>query len=182
MIIAITGRKGAGKSTAAAYIEDKYGYEEYALARPMKDALAVMFGYGHAELYGDRKETIDHRYGITPRKMLQTLGTEWGQFVLREASEEFRVVTDRDIWIKRFYYMVWNPEKNYVISDVRFQHELEGLAHVDDMRSVMLVGRGEEDDHSSEAGGMLADVVIDNSGSPEELYSMLDTLMGSLRE
>lgn len=180
MIIAISGYKGSGKTMAARFIEEKYGYEEYALASPMKAALTVMFGFDHAQLYGDKKEEIDHRFGISPRQMLQTLGTEWGQYDLQDVSHEFSVVTGRDIWVKRFYYMVWKPGKNYVISDVRFPHEITALREIDEVRSVLIHGGNDGDKHESEARNILADVVIANTGSAMDLFESLNILMRSL--
>lgn len=182
MIVAIAGYKHSGKTTAAGYIADTYDYEEYALSSPLKAALTVMFGYDHAHLYGGKKDEIDPRFGISPRQMMQTLGTEWGQFTLQDASADFRVVTGRDIWVKRFYYMVWKPGVNYVISDVRFQHEIIALRDIDDVRSVMITGGTGGDSHLSEARDLKTDVVITNDGAVEDLYSALDILMESLRE
>lgn len=177
MIIAISGYKHSGKTTAAGYIADNYGYEEYALASPLKAALTVMFGYDHSHMYGPKKDEEDPRFGISPRQMLQTLGTEWGQFDLQAASTKFRVVTGRDLWVKRFYYMVWKPGVNYVISDVRFQHEIQALKDIDTTYSVMVLGGLDDDDHASEERNLKTDVVIDNDGSVEDLYKSLDILM-----
>lgn len=182
MIVALAGRKGSGKTTAANYITDTYGYEEYALSSPLKAALTVMFGHTFGQLYGDRKDEVDPRFGISPRKMLQTLGTEWGQYALQHASTEFSVVTGRDIWVKRFYYMVWEPGHDYVISDVRFQHEITALKQIDDTRSVFVAGGVEGDDHSSEAGNIYTDVTVYNDGTLEDLYNSLDILMKALHE
>lgn len=181
MIIALAGYKGSGKTTAAQYISERYGYEEYALASPMKAALTVMFGYSHPQLYGRLKDEVDPRFGISPRKMLQTLGTEWAQLTLQEASPTFRRSTGRDIWVKRFYYLVWKPQLNYVISDVRFQHEIAALRKIDDVRSVMLYGGQDGDPHASESRDLLTDVSIHNDGSIADLHKSLDILMRSLR-
>lgn len=181
MIIAISGYKHSGKTTAAGYIADNYGYEEYALAYPLKAALTVMFGYDHSHMYGPRKEEIDPRFGISPRQMLQTLGTEWGQFDLQSASRSFRVATGRNIWVKRFFHMVWKKGVNYVISDVRFQHEIEALRDIDDTLSVMVLGGLDNDRHPSEERNLRTDVVIDNDGSLEDLRESLDILMEYVR-
>lgn len=180
MIVAITGYKKSGKSTAANYISSRYGWEEYALATPLKMALLVMFGFTYDQLHGEGKDEIDHRYGITPRLMLQTLGTEWGQYTLQEHSQDFKVITGRDIWVKRFYYEVWKPGRSYVISDIRFQHEIEALRDIDDVRSVMLTGGVDGDMHESESRNLLTDVVIDNTGTIMELFDSLKILMEAL--
>lgn len=180
MIVALAGRKNSGKTTAAEYIASVYDYEEYALAEPMKEALRVMFGFTEEQLYGKQKEEVDLRYGISPRQMLQTLGTEWGQHVLQDAAPYFRFLTGRGLWVKRFFYEVYWQGRDYVISDVRFQHEILGLQDIDDVRSVWIEGGEENDDHESEPKNLKVDVVIHNDGEPEELYDSLDILMESL--
>jgi hypothetical protein len=180
MILAISGYKHSGKTTAAEYIESRYGYVQYALAEPLKMALQVMFNFSESQLYGEDKDTFDWRYGITPRKMLQTLGTEWGQHTLMQVSDDFRVITGREIWVKRFYHMVWNPEVNWVISDVRFQHEITALRDIDTVRSVMITGGVDGDMHESESRNLLTDVVIANDGAIDDLYDSIDILMESL--
>jgi hypothetical protein len=180
MILAVTGYKKSGKTTAANYIASKYGWSQYALATPLKLALGAMFGFTKEQLYGEEKDEIDYRYGITPRLMLQTLGTEWGQYTLQEHSQDFKVITGRDIWVKRFYYNVWRPGRNYVISDVRFQHEIEALREIDEVKSLMLTGGVDGDMHESESRNLLTDVVIDNTGTIMELFESLTILMEAL--
>ena len=43
-LIGLTGRSGAGKNTAADYLEKAHGYDRMALADPIKEALQVMLG------------------------------------------------------------------------------------------------------------------------------------------
>jgi hypothetical protein len=180
VIIALSGYKGSGKTTAAEYLSDRYGYTEYAMAKPMKDALRVMFGMSEDQLYGPLKNEVDSRYGITPRIMLQTLGTEWAQYTLVEHSATFKRVIGRHLWAHVFLNRVWVPGHNYVISDIRFQHEIEALRDIDTVRSVMIHGGVEGDPHESENRDILTDASIINSGTLQDFCWSLDNFMESV--
>ena len=179
MIVAICGQKGTGKSTAAEYVSKAFGFETYALAQPLKDALKAMFGYDDSRLNGEAKEYMDSDYGITPREMLQTLGTEWGQYALQQKNETFRYITGRGIWVKRFQYMVWDPKKDWVISDVRFQHELDELGRLDKTISIRLF-RGLDhiaDLHESEDMTLKTDYAIFNDSDYSVLYQKIREIL-----
>ena len=169
MIVAICGRKGTGKSTAGDYIAEQYSFKQYSLAQPLKDALKAMFGFENEQLYGDEKDVVHPLYEITPRRMLQTLGTEWGQHTLD---------IGRDIWVKRFMLLEHDPRKNYVISDVRFQHELDALKEVDELVSICLFRGGTSGDpHESEALALKTDYGIFNESDHSVLCYRLDEIM-----
>lgn len=179
MIIALTGKKGSGKSTVADMLDDEYGFEQYAFAAPMKDICAHVFGWGHEELYGDRKELVDQAWGISPRHALQTLGTEWGQHMLCE-YDDFARVTGRTLWARYFAERVYYPA-DWVISDCRFLHEVMGLREIGTAVHVARVERdhGSADPHASEQemDSIKAEVIIRNTGSIEELGVQVDAMV-----
>jgi hypothetical protein len=107
-LIAISGLKGAGKSTIARILQDDYKFHRIGFADPLKRMLAAI-GLSHAELYGELKETPHELLvGRTPRHAMQTLGTEWGRncigqdfwtaiwrgIVREELRHNYRVVCD----------------------------------------------------------------------------------------
>jgi hypothetical protein len=179
MIIAIAGRKQSGKDTVAEHLAEQYGFIPYALAAPLKAALLQMFGFTPQQLFGTQKDDIDSRYGITPRQAMQTLGTDWAQHTLMEKFPVFNLVTGRDLWVKRFFYGMYSPMVNWVVHDVRFQHELDGLRDIcEDTYSVFIHRPGSpEDDHESEAADLDTDFEIYNDGSLEELLEATDIFM-----
>ena len=63
-LIGITGKAGVGKDTLAHYLHIIYGYHQYALAQPIKDALNARFGW-KASAWDDRiwKESPNLRWG-----------------------------------------------------------------------------------------------------------------------
>ena len=96
----------------------------------MKDAVASMYGLPREMLEGDTKESREWREqpvefwgeklgieGLTPRKILQTFGT---QLVRTHVNESF--------WVYRLEYELEKLEKegkNVLITDVRFPNEAE---------------------------------------------------------
>lgn len=110
-LIAFTGFKGCGKTTAALGLVSGYGFEILSFAKPLKDAAQIIFGLTDEQLL-DRtlKETVDPRWNLTPRQILQQLGTEVG----RQFSP--------DIWIKSLETKI-KPDGKYVIDDCRFMNE-----------------------------------------------------------
>lgn len=178
MIIAITGKKRAGKTTAARFLVESHGFREYAFAEPMKIALMVIFDWDHRHVYGDLKEELDPRWGISPRQALQHIGTEWGQFRLSEAFPEFGHVTDRRLWVRRFGIIHDRAThcSRWVISDLRFPHELEELRRIDDTVVIKVVRPGFEsiDTHASEQIDEIEpDYTILNDGTIDQLRSAL---------
>ena len=113
MIIGLTGKARSGKDTVAdlllAMLNPKY--VKMAFADPMKDALQYGLGLTPEQLDGDLKDVEDQMYDCTPRRMMQTLGTEWG-----------RELIHRDVWVIAMRKRVTS---NTIISDVRFNNEAD---------------------------------------------------------
>lgn len=129
MIIGIAGLARSGKDTCANVLceelnKNGYNFKKVALAKPMKDACRVIFGWDNDYLYGEKKDIIDERYGISPRRVLQTMGTDWGQFMLSK-FDNFKNVTGRKLWIKSLLNNY--KGQNIIISDIRFIHEADEI-------------------------------------------------------
>jgi hypothetical protein len=81
MIIGFMGNKGVGKDSAADMLAP-LGFVKISFADPIKRFCAEVFQWGPEDLWGsiEAKETPDPYWnGLTPRKALQLLGTEWGR-------------------------------------------------------------------------------------------------------
>lgn len=164
MIIGLTGKARSGKDTAAAQLV-KGGFEHYWFSKPMKDACRSIFGWSDDELYGDLKEVVDKRFGISPRVALQTLGTEWG-----------RDCINKDLWIN-IAKLKMQASENIVISDCRFDNEAEAILSMGGV--VVEIVRGDAinvNAHSSEAGisKSLVSFVIENNGTIEDFNNVVD--------
>jgi hypothetical protein len=124
MIIGLLGFAGSGKGTAADILVSK-GFKKESFADPVKDAVAAIFSWDRAMLEGDTsesrkfRETKDEWWSsrfncdVTPRHMLQIMGTEAGRNTFHDK-----------LWI---HSMEKRLEKNEhtVIADVRFANECD---------------------------------------------------------
>lgn len=123
MLIGITGHARHGKDSTADVIVKHYGFRKHALADVMKEACRDIFGWTDEYLYGDLKDVVDPRYGVSPRHALQSLGTEWGQYELSK-YDSFKDTTGRRLWVNSLLSRV---NGDTVIADVRFPHEVDAI-------------------------------------------------------
>ena len=184
MIIGLTGYKGSGKSEVAKYLSLHYGFTDLSFAAILKRAMNVTFDW--PDEYGTDpklKEVVDPRWGISPRQAYQYYGTE----VIREgfpsAFPMFGLLVGSDFWIKRLFADL-DPSKDYTISDVRFQNEVDAVSK---KGIVAMVTRHSvvpsAPEHASEAVGILKGVTahIHNEGSLEELGEAVESFASVLR-
>ena len=177
MIIGICGPAGAGKTTVAEILCAASMGVSIPVADPLYKGLAAMFGLSEADL-SDRwmKEQAIDWIGQSPRRLLQTLGTEWG-----------RAVVGEDIWIticlRRARKNLQAGYRLVVIPDVRFENEAVAIREAGGI--IIQVTRpsgcvaGEAMRHSSEGGidESLVDVTVHNSGSMAQLRRALKATM-----
>ena len=130
-VVGICGLIGSGKDTLASCLIQELGYTKMSFADALKDVVSNVFGWNRQLLEGDTKESRDwrnqvdewwsNRLGIevTPRLALQLVGTNL-----------FRNVLHRDIWVaclERRLYTMLAQGKKVVVSDCRFQNELDAI-------------------------------------------------------
>jgi hypothetical protein len=70
---------GHGKTTLCGYLADNSGFATSSVAKPLKDAGQVLWKLSKRQMYGDEKDKIDRRYGVTawglcPVSVAQDLG------------------------------------------------------------------------------------------------------------
>ena len=126
MIIGVLGFAGSGKGTVADILVGK-GFKKESFADPVKDAVAAIFGWERSMLEGDTPESREFRekqdefwsdklgYSVTPRYMLQLMGTEAGRDTFHP-----------DIWIHSLMNRA-SKNKDTVIADVRFPNEIDAI-------------------------------------------------------
>ena len=138
MIVGICGRAGSGKSTAARHLVEAFGFVELALADPLKRFCHEVFGFSDEQLWGpsEKRNEPDPRYGtLTPRRALQTLGTEWARACYPDVWVDYGLRLAKELESGCFGYARdfgrfgdfgrsdTVPRRSVVISDVRFPNE-----------------------------------------------------------
>lgn len=183
MIIGIVGRIRAGKTTVAKHYANTLGYTIRPMAKPLKAAAKIIFDWNDEHVSGKLKDVIDERFGISPRQVLQNLGTEWSQFNLGLAFPEFGNVTGRRLWAKNFAleYKRSNPITPIIVDDIRFQHEIDVIKEVESKSLIIRIIRPDfdvKDGHASEEQeGLTVDDVIYNDGSISELFKNAEIVL-----
>jgi len=206
MIIAITGVKRAGKDTAADYLIRTYinhaehlqpdtrknlAFTRYAFAFPLKTALRDLYGWELDIWESKAKDEVDEYWGISPRQAAQMLGTEWSQ-MLSETFPQYEKITQQRFLVKRFLQEAEDhPENNYIITDLRFQYEVDALCeHARNTSTIVTFLRIQRPEveqdislHKSEQEVLSLDVdaMIINDGTLQELYDNLDIFANSLK-
>ena len=124
-LIGLTGRAGCGKDTVANFLMETHGFVQIALADPLRDGLNAMLGITSEQVYRrDLKEAPIDWIGLSPRQLMQTLGTEWG-----------RNHVAPDIWLRVAARRIEKYRQakpclhiaGIVVSDIRFENEAEWL-------------------------------------------------------
>ena len=196
MIIGICGLIGSGKGTVADILVENHNFEKLSFADKLKDGVASVFGWDRDMLEGDTdrsriwREKEDEFWTnevgtpVTPRLVLQLFGTD----CMRNGFFD-------GIWVSLVKQKILeNPDKNWVIPDVRFPNEVKMIQSV--QGQVWQVRRGElpswflekrdnsiepKDVHASEWAWIDKDEsfeqIIQNDGSLEELLMKLKTMV-----
>ncbi len=172
MILGFSGKKYSGKTTAAKYLEKKYGFISLALADPLKIAAREIFDLSDEETDGDLKEVINPFWQMTPRQIMQKMGTE-----------AMRGAFGPDLWVNAlFKQMERYKHANFAISDVRFQNEADAIrargGYVVRIERPMLTSYN-PDTHASETelDGYSFDLRIQNDRHPSAFETQLDQLV-----
>ncbi|MFI2609650.1 hypothetical protein [Kitasatospora sp. NPDC018619] len=180
--IALIGRARSGKDTAAGVLAE-YGYVRRALADPLKQMAYDIDPVVGVELLGVDAPVPVHlaaavdRYGWeavkdrfpAARRFLQRLGTEG---VRRHVAEDF--------WITRCVTAAAASQRPVVVTDVRFDNEVNALRAAG--FAVWFIDRGAPDgDHPSEQlGPAHADQVIPNTGTLADFHARIHAALEAL--
>ena len=168
-IIGLTGRAGAGKDTAAGIFSKHHKHVIVAFADPLYYGLSVMLNIPLDRLKDrDGKETPITGLGISPRQLLQTLGTEWG-----------RELVHPDIWTLILVNKIKTLTDNglsVVVTDIRFANEADTLREMGG--EILHVQRDDVTpvrEHLSENREVwqVADMTLDNNGTIADLENAI---------
>jgi len=176
LIIGLTGLAGAGKDTVADRLCCRHNFERHAFAEPIRDMLTALLtgaGIDYAHLFErDLKELPVPGIGISGRRMMQTLGTEWGRSL------------DTQLWVRvAAVTLGLNDLPNsspvhdrIVLTDVRFPNEAEWIRSLGGciwrvVRPAPSVAEHVSEQHINQ---LPCDLSIDNGGTLEDLHDEVD--------
>ena len=170
MIIGICGLIGSGKDTIAAHLTQKYDYQRYSWATPLKDIASVLFGWDRdmlegttSELRAAREQRDDwwsDKLGKewSPRYALQYVGTE----VMRNSLHP-------DIWVLAGQRRIASMD-NVVIPDTRFPNEIAAIREMGG--EVWQVNRGEKPEWVREFS-LYRSRVLNNRWTSDDLHAFM---------
>lgn len=162
-IIGFCGKKGSGKDTAALVFDEYYHHTKYfSFAKSLKDISKEVFQLTDEQLYID-KETIDERYGKTPRQILQELGSS------------MRKHLGEDVFVGSLELKMLESNADYrVITDVRYSNE---CALIKRNRGIVIkIVRPDlvsTDSHESENQDLKVDETVINDGTIQDLRNKI---------
>lgn len=182
VIVALCGCKRVGKDTVADHLVNNHGFVKRSIANPLKEMCRQAFGLCDDDVHSDAKDVPNAKlFGKTPRDVLQYVGTELMQLKLQEFMPEM----GRNVWINKTIHDMTTDEGHdkFVISDVRFPHELAALRNASgfrDLISVKIERAGiDRGSHVAENSlqGVETDYTIHNDATIDELIESVEKIM-----
>jgi len=188
-LIAICGARRSGKDTICKRAAEMHGYKHMKISQPLKDAIKILFGFTNEQMETDEKEQPDPNWNISPRQVMQYVGTDVFQYDIQAQIPGI----GREFWVRSFYQsMLQQPEtSNIILSDLRFMHEYQFFKNKGIHISVIKVVRGASstvyddavDGHISEKEFHIIpyDAVIMNDSSIEALDQSVDEIINRMK-
>lgn len=182
VLIGFLGRKGSGKDTASDYLVNRYKFKKISFAEPIKEGCRELFGFNDDQLYGNKKEDIDEFWNTSPRKIFQYLGTD----IFRKDINKIIPNIQNNFWVKSFekkYMKLFTSESLYVVSDVRFENEIDLIhKYCGYIVKINRSNANNDDQHSSEKeiDNLKGDYYINNNSSLDDLYKTIDEIYNKI--
>lgn len=199
-LLGVCGRKRHGKDTIGEFLREGWDYTPIAFADPIKRICMDIYGLSYDQCYGgdEYKEVVDERWGLTPRYIMQRVGTEMGREVHKETwvrycFEQIERARRREpvilhIPAKRGFFPAASSGVNasqWVVTDVRLPDEARAVQNrggrvIKAIRPSLL--QGAVDMHQTETciDDIRADHLLLNDGGLAQLRARLSSYMGTL--
>jgi len=196
IIIGICGRKRHGKDSVGRILRENFGFRTTAFADPVKRVAMDVYGLSWDQCYGDgpEKEALDPRWGLSPRAIMQLLGTEVGRSIHTDtwikhtldnvlSAADGEGFVERDDVGRRFNRIPPTVASTlWAVTDVRFPNEAEAIRAVGG--TVLKVVRPSlgvpTDEHPSETSVdlVVADHTVANDGTLGDLRDRVVEALG----
>lgn len=170
-VIGIAGAARTGKDTTADFILAKIGGYKYSLAQPIREMLRPLGIHMEQPYWKQNKEKTIPAFNASPRRIMQTLGTEWG-----------RQTIDPNIWLNLMIARL-HGRPGMIIPDVRFDNEAKAIRD----RGGIIIHLTRDsapkvEAHASENGvkAIEGDYHINNNGDLESLQQSVNTLLDEI--
>lgn len=164
-LVAFTGLRGTGKSTAAEMLVEHHGYTRFSFADGVREIASEWFGVPVEEFRDrDLKNEAPEGFELTRREMLRKIGMFYREHVMA------------DYWVKVTSLFVEEADGPVVIDDARFRNEVEWLRSLGaPVIGLRRPGCWNDDDHPSEAEmrenwEWMTDAVVHNDASLDALH------------
>jgi dephospho-CoA kinase len=166
VIIGIHGKARSGKTTAANYLIEHYGFMRMSFGDTLKEAVNLIFNIPMTELYSDKKDAFT-------RDVLQKLGTDCCRTL------------DPDVWVKSVGRRLdelhkYKPNAKIVIDDIRFPNEFELLKEHWSNAVVVKIKRNIDELSTNTQKMHLSETALD--GVSENMFSAVYENTGTLNE
>lgn len=119
IIIAVSGKRGCGKTMLANFLSKEHGFIRMSLAGELKNMCKEHFGFTEDQVNGAFKESptqyrrTDGSF-FTPRDVMIRMGT-------------FYRSINKNFWLERLADRINRTDQSVVIDDLRFLNEIEYL-------------------------------------------------------
>jgi len=189
-VICLIGQKRVGKDTVADIIQaHDTEFQRFALAEPIKDIARIMFNFSNSQLFDAEKDMLDDRWGIRPRDFFERFGTDIMQFDIYKYLPGLEsAVPSRCFWVQSLINKINKLKcQKVIITDIRGLHELDAIQTAFPNARFIKITRGDSssnsvEEHITQLEPELIpldkiDMVIDNSGSLEELKEKIEKIL-----
>ena len=175
MIIGLTGAAFAGKDSAANYLSRAHNFSVFAFADPIRKALIAGLDLDPSVFQPENKETVIDWLGISPRQLMQSLGTDWGR-------ERVCASIWVNLMLRRIKRSAHSGDVDIVISDVRFLREAQLIYSIGGTVWRVIRPHAATTAHAHhvselEGAGIVVERNIINDGTLEQLYEAVDAIL-----
>ena len=172
MIIGLVGYAQSGKDSVARTLVEHYGFTRLAFADKIREMLYYL---NPLVKDGFRLQGVVDAYGWNQAKVLFPEVRK----SLQELGVSARTHLGKDVWVHAILDQIID-EKNYVITDVRFENEAVMIQEAQgQLWRIKRLGVGAINAHVSESelDGYKVDKILSNGGTLEELELLVHTRM-----